>query len=152
MKYLAYSTLIFLLIACGNDNSVPEKQLADNPPQEKKQEQASGDGIVGEWELTGVTEDKNGNDQLDADERNIASKNMKDYMKLNSDGSAVFHTFKTKGRYEIKTNPDSGNDYLTLFDKDNFKYPKGAVMSVGKEELLIMNKFGGNSITIWKRL
>ena len=73
-------------------------------------------------------------------------------MKLNNDGSAAFFAFKTKGRYEIKTNESTGRKHLYLYTKDDFEYKKGYIMSVTKDELLIMNQFGGNSITIWKRL
>lgn len=156
MKYLAFYALIFVF-ACSNSKSSEEKKSETNASTDNKQVEntssaSAADGIVGEWELTGITEDTNGNDQLDPDERSKASKNAMDYMKLNSDGSAVFFVSNLKGRYETKTNQSTGRKHLYLYDKQNFEYPKGYIMSVTKAELLIMNQAGGNSITIWKRL
>ena len=156
MKYLAFYALIFVF-ACSNSKSTEEKKPASSSSTENEQVEntspaPAADGIVGEWELTGITEDTNGNDQLDPDERNKASKGAMDYMKLNSDGSAVFFLSNTRGRYEVKTNESTKRKHLYLYDKGNFEYPKGYIMSVTKNELLIMNQAGGNSITIWKRL
>jgi hypothetical protein len=109
------------------------------------------DPIVGEWKLAMVAPDENGNEVIDANEKAKAT-TMEDYMKLNSDGSAEFYTIKLKGRYEIKTNASSGKRYLNLFDKDNTKHPRGAILSVTKDEMIILNKFGGDSFTVWKRI
>ena len=140
---------------CGNNNAATNpKQTTENPSSEAtKGESASSssdDTIVGEWELVGVTEDKNGDDQLDPEERKSAVK-MDGYMKLNSDGSAVMFVIKNKGRYEIETT-SNGKKKLTLYDSENGKHDQGIIFSVTKEELLIINKFGGDSFMIWKRV
>jgi hypothetical protein len=159
MKYISLIFLVFVL-ACNNNKSSNEKTGVNDTTRETKPSQNASsssatetiDGMVGEWELAGVTEDKNGNDQLDSDERSAASNNAVDYMKLNSDGSAEFFQFRAKGRYEIRTNPGTGRKHLYLYTGDNFEYKKGYIMKVTQNELQIMNQFGGNSITIWKRL
>jgi len=143
------------LLACGNDNA--DQKTATTASTEKKSGEtaaapASGDDITGEWQLVAVTEDKNGNEQLDPEERAAATKMTTDYMKLNSDGTAEILIMHAKGRYEIKKNENSGKNYLTLYSEDNTAYKKGYIMSVNKKELLIMNKFGGDSITIWERV
>ena len=159
MKYLVFFALVFAM-ACSNNKSTEDKKLIGHSSTESKQvdnvssvsANEGGDGLVGEWELVGVTDDTNGNDQLDPDERSKASKNAMDYMKLNSDGSAVFLIANVKGRYEVKTNSTTGRKHLYLYDKSNFEYSKGFIMSVLKDELHIMHQSGGNSITIWKRI
>lgn len=153
---LLVAAIILFFTSCGDNKAATNtKETAQNSSSETTKEASAssspGDSIVGEWELVGVTEDKNGNEQLDPDERKSAIK-MDDYMKLNSDGSAVMFVFKNKGRYEIRKDESSGKEYLDLYDSENGKHPKGYIMSVTKDELLIMNKFGGDSITIWKKV
>lgn len=150
-----FATVFFF--SCGNNSeSTPTKPASGETSTGAKQatvsESKQGDGIVGEWALTMVAPDENGNEVIDENEKAKATTSMKDYMKLNSDGSAEFYVFKAKGRYEINTNASSGKKYLNLFDKDNTKLPKGAILSVTKDELIIMNKFGGDSFTVWKRV
>jgi hypothetical protein len=154
MLLVAASNLFFT--NCGdNKTATSSEQTTQNSSSETSTKDvsapASSDAsIVGEWQQTGVAEDKNGNDQLDAEERNSAIK-MDDYMKLNSDGSAVMFVIKNKGTYEIETT-SNGKKKLTLYDSENGKHDMGIIISVTRDELLIMNKFGGDSFTIWKRL
>ena len=94
MKYLAFCALI-LVFACSDSKSTDQKTLSSNSSTENKSDNntasaSADDGIVGEWELAGVTGDDNGNDQLEPEERSKASTNGIDYMKLNNDGSAAF--------------------------------------------------------------
>jgi len=136
--------------AATNSEQTTQNSSSETSTKEVSAPTSSDASIVGEWQQTGVTEDKNGNDQLDTEERNSAIK-MDGYMKLNSDGSAVMFVIKNKGHYEIETT-SSGKKKLTLYDSENGKHDQGIIISVTKDELLIMNKFGGDSFTIWKRL
>ena len=151
MKLLAILLLIAAVSACSN-NSATVKQAADNSSSESQNQVtgAQGNDILGEWELVLVTEDKNGNYKLDDEERKNGITTMKDNMKLAQDGSCYLYPFKDKGRYEIETK--SGKKYLTLYDAANGKHRKGEILSVSKDELIIMNKFGGDSFTVWKRM
>lgn len=145
--------LLWVAAACsGNASSQQQaKETADSSTADNTIS-GNGESIIGEWEQVLTAEDTNGNGALEDDERKSGHNNLKDYMKLNSDGSAVFLIVKAKGRYEINEEKSSGKKYLNLFSQDGTKYRKGAIVSVGKTELLLMNKFGGSSFTIWKRL
>lgn len=138
-----------LLMACSGKASSKNQQ-----EETAAVTNASGDddGLVGEWEQILTAGDTNGNGTLEDEERKSGHNNLKDYMKLNSDGSAIILIVKAKGRYEINEEKSSGKKYLNLFSEDGTKYRKGAIVSVGKTELLLMNKFGGSSFTVWKRL
>lgn len=107
--------------------------------------------IVGQWKLVLVAADENGNGLLDESEKAKGTQ-MDDYMKLNADGSAEFYTIKLKGRYEIIPNASSGKKYLYLFDEGGTKHPKGAILSVTKDQLVLLDKFGGDSFTVWQRI
>jgi len=151
---LIAATNVFFTNCGDNKAATNRKQTVQNSSSETAKEgsvsSSSDASIVGEWQQTGVAEDKNGNDQLDPEERNSAIK-MDDYMKLNSDGSAVMFVIKNKGHYEIEAT-SNGKRKLTLYDSENGKHDIGTILSVTKDELIIMNKFGGDSFTIWKRL
>jgi hypothetical protein len=160
MKVHLFSILLatfILFISCSNSSgnngpSTPGEQTNEVKDLKKtaSPEASSGDGIVGEWTLIKMIIDENANDKMDANEISNPITNSEDYMKLNSDGSAEFYAIKIKGRYEIKEN-SGGKRYLNLFDKDNTKHAKGAIISVTKNELTLLNKFAGSTFTIWKR-
>lgn len=157
MKYLAFYILIHV-IACGNNSSLKENPLGDNSPKENKSPETNtstygnpGDeDIVGEWKLTMTVLDKNRNNKIDNEEK-AAAMQLNDYLKLNSDGSAVFSQVKAKGRYEIKPNSDNTSKYLNVYDKDNFKTPYGRIVSVTKTELILFKNSVGPVFFIWKR-
>lgn len=162
MKYMKYLGFCMLIIAsaCNNNKPAEEKQLTSNTSTESQKventsaapgNEAQSD-IVGEWELKGVIADLNNNDILDPNERELLVTGAIDYMKLNSDGTASMLVTKTKGRYEIRKNESTGRNHLYLYDQSGTEYKKGFIMSVTKDELQIMHQFGGNSITLWKRL
>src|SRR5687767_12579814 len=116
MKYFSLYVLVFF-IACSNNKSADETQLPNSSSTENKKEQtassSSGEGIVGEWELVGYIVDTNDNLQLDEDERKNLKSTMKDYMKLNSDGSGLFTVARMEGRYELQAQENSEKKYLT---------------------------------------
>lgn len=158
MKYFAFYALICIL-ACGNDTALKEKSLADNLQQANKQKKvipsAQGnpgdEDIIGEWKLTMTILDKNRNNKIDEEEKANPMAPLNDYLKLNSDGSAVFSQVKANGRYEIKSNSDGSSKYLNLYDKDNFKTPYGRIVSVTKSEMILFKNSIGPVFFIWKR-
>jgi hypothetical protein len=98
-----------------------------------------------------VARDDNRNGKLDAEERKNAftQAENKDYLKLNSDGSAVFTQIKVKGRYELKVESDGGKK-LVLYDKDNNDENRGIIFSVTKDELVLFK--AGSVFSVYKRL
>jgi hypothetical protein len=102
--------------------------------------------------LISIVIDKNANDKIEDDEKSGAITQADDYMKLNSDGTAVFSQVKMKGHYQIKPNSDGTSKYLNLFDKTDSKYSKGEIVSVTNNELILLSKFSGSSFYVWKRI
>ena len=155
MKYFTFYVLI-CFIACSNNSSIIEKQLAEkeNRSQEATTSSSGNPGeedVIGEWKLTMTTLDKNRNDKIEEEERANAMTQLNDYLKLNSDGTAVFSQVKIKGRYELKPNSDGTRRSLNLYDKNNFKTPYGRIISVSKTELILYKNSIGSVFFIWKR-
>ncbi len=155
MKQFLFYSLIFT-VACGNNNTAAEP--SNNSPNENKGQttakissNTSADDIIGEWQLTMIISDANANNKIDENERKDAIKEAEDYLKLNSDGTCLFYTLKTKGRYEIKTQ-SNGKKILYLFDKDNNKENRGQVFSVSSTELIMLSHSVGSTFKIYKRL
>lgn len=102
--------------------------------------------------MVGFVVDTNDNLQIDEAERKaLKQTTMKDYMKLNRDGSGVFTVAKMQGRYELKVQESSGKKYLTWYDKANGPHRVGTVIKVTKDELHIKEP-GGHGLFIWKRV
>lgn len=158
MKYFAFYVLI-CFIACSSNSSIKEKQLTDNLQKENKPQEITNsisdnpgdEDIIGEWKLSMTILDKNGNDKIEEEERVNAMTQLNDYLKLNSDGTAVFSQVKIKGRYELKPNSDGSRRSLNLYDKNNFKTPYGRIISVSKTELILYKNSIGSVFFIWKR-
>ncbi len=149
---------VFFLTNCGdNKAATKEKQQTNNPSSEKKTEattnsSAQGDDIIGEWEMVSSIVDTNDNLQIDEEERkNLKPVNLKDYMKLNRDGSGLFTVAKMDGRYEITDKENNGKRYLTWYDKANGRHRVGTIIKVTKDELHIKEP-GGHGLFLWKRL
>ena len=152
--------MLVVNVACNNNKTSETSQAAKENKTETSENankanpgsaQTEGmDGIIGEWRQILITEDKNGDEQIDESERAAGSK-IDDYLKLNSDGSAVFHVFEANGTFRVKTNESSGTKYLYLYDRENNESNKGAIHSVTKDEMILIHKMGGDSYTIWKR-
>lgn len=137
------------MTTCGANNAVKNA-----PPTEKKAEPANNstaqsDAWVGEWEMVGSVVDTNDNLQIDEAERRNLKPTLKDYMKLNRDGSGVFTVAKMPGRYEITAS--SGKKYLTWYDKANGRHRVGTIIKVTRDELHIKEP-GGHGLFLWKRL
>jgi hypothetical protein len=156
-SWLRVVTAVFVIVTCGNTQAANnEKQPPPTPSAAKKtgpasNVSASGADIVGEWEMVGFVVDTNDNLQIDEAERKALKPTMKDYMKLNRDGSGVFTVAKMEGRYEIKDPDSSGKKYLTWFDKANGRHRVGTIIKVTKDELHIKEP-GGHGLFVWKRL
>ena len=159
-KFLFFCVaLIFLLCNCGDNKAATnnEKGSANNSSTEKKEEptsnsSAQGDDIIGQWEMVSSIVDTNDNLQIDEDERkNLKPVSVKDYMKLNQDGSGLFTVAKMEGRYEITDPKGDGKKLLTWYDKANGRHRIGTIMKVTKDELHI-KEYGGHGLFVWKRL
>lgn len=154
-----YVAIIFLFSNCGDNNAATnnEKEATNNASSEKKEEAASnssaqGDDIIGQWEMVSSVVDTNDNLQIDEDERkNLTPVSVKDYMKLNRDGSGLFTVAKMEGRYELTDPKNDGKKLLTWYDKANGPHRIGTIMKVTKDELHI-KEYGGAGLFVWKRL
>lgn len=151
--FLLFFVLLWMTGCSDNKTSTtPERtnNAEEKKPGNKNSDVAQGDGIVGEWEMTGFVSDTNDNLQVDEEERKtLKTPGFQDYMKLNSDGSGLFTVAKMEGRYE--TTESNGKKSLTWFDEGNGRHRVGTIIAVSKEELHIKEP-GGNGLFIWKRI
>jgi hypothetical protein len=140
---------VFLMTTCGANKAAKDEKQQTNTPSANAA-LAQGD-VFGEWEMVGFVVDTNDNLQIDESERSALKKpSVKDYMKLNRDGSGVFTVAKMQGRYEI-TDQSSGKKYLTWYDKANGRHRVGTIIKVTRDELHIKEP-GGHGLFVWKRL
>lgn len=138
-----------------------EKAMKENSPKTDEQQKTNAssapippgmENIVGEWEMVGSIVDTNDNLQIDEDERkNLQPTSIKDYMKLNSDGTGLFTVAKMEGRYEAKAAESGEKEYLTWYDRANGPHKIGTIIKVTKDELHIKEP-GGSGLFVWKRL
>jgi hypothetical protein len=134
--------------ATGKNNAKTDEQKAS----------ASGtipkgmENIVGEWELVKVIADRNDNHIIDADEDKEAITTMKDYLKLNADGTCEYTIAKLEGRYEIVARED-GRQRLVMYDRTGTETTSGRyILSVTDSELVINRILGGSDFEVFKRL
>jgi hypothetical protein len=110
------------------------------------------ENIVGEWELIKVIADGNGNHILDAEEEKDAITTMKNYLKLNANGSCEYTIAKMEGRYKIVTT-DDGRKMLVMYDAAGTETTRGRyIISVTKTELVTNRIMGGSDFEVFKRL
>jgi hypothetical protein len=141
-----------LVTNCGADKAAKAAQQPNAPSAQKKTDPAARmDNLVGEWEMVGFVIDTNDNLQIDEAERRDLKKTMKDYMKLNRDGTGEFTVAKLPGRFETSDAEGRGKPYLTWYDRANGRHRIGTVLKVTREELHIKEP-GGHGLFIWKRL
>lgn len=108
--------------------------------------------IVGEWELIKVIGDRNDSHIIDADEEKDAITTMKDYLKLNADGTCEYTIAKLRGRYEVVIQDDSRKK-LIMYDATGTETTRGRyVLSVTDKELVINRIMGGSDFEVFKRL
>ena len=154
-----YAALMFIFSGCGDNKAATsnEKETSGNVTSEKTANEVSnsgsqGDDIIGQWEMVSSIVDTNDNLQIDEDERkNLQPVAIKDYMKLNRDGSGHFTVAKMEGRYEITDPKSDGKKLLTWYDKANGLHRVGTITKVTKDELHI-KEYGGHGLFVWKRL
>ena len=76
---------------------------------------------------------------------------MKDYLKLNANGTCEYTIAKLEGRYEIVTK--EGRKRLAMYDRTGGETTSGRyIISVTKNELVINRIFGGSDFEVFKRL
>lgn len=127
-----------------DDQQKTNKQLAPLPEDMKK--------IIGEWELVKIFSDNNGNHVVDAGEDDDATSNLKDFLKLNADGSCEYSLAKLEGTYEIVTK-ENGRKRLTMYDRTGGETSSGRyIVSVTDTELVINRLMGGSDFEVFKRL
>lgn len=137
--------------------TVKENSPASGKDAEKKSTVSAPDlrgleDIVGEWELIKVIGDHNGNHVIDADEDKEAITTMKDYLKLNADGSCEYSIAKMEGHYEIATK-EGGRKKLVMYDGTGTETNTGRyIISVTGKELVINRIMGGSDFEVFKRL
>ena len=110
--------------------------------------------LVGSWQQTQQTNDRNGNRQIDPEElKAVRTDSAMVFLKfrLNADGTCQHGDSKSKCRYELEPQ-GSGRQRLMMFlegptpSKEN----KGIIHSVTKNELILAN-YGSGSFTFYKR-
>ena len=110
------------------------------------------ENIIGEWELAKVFADNNGDHKVDAAEESKAITTMKDYLKLNANGTCEYTIAKLEGRYEIVTT-DDGRKKLIMYDRAGSETNSGRyIISVTDKELVINRILGGSDFEVFKRL
>jgi hypothetical protein len=147
---------VFSVTSWGADKATSSQKQQATPSADKKagaakDASARADDIVGEWEMVGFVVDTNDNLQIDEAERRNLKQTMKDYMKLNRDGSGSFTVARMEGRYEIRDPDKTGKRYLTWYDKANGRHRVGTIVKVTRSELHIKEP-GGHGLFVWKRL
>jgi hypothetical protein len=110
------------------------------------------ENILGEWELIKVIGDHNGNHVMDAEEDKNAITDMKDYLRLNTNGTCEYSIAKMKGSFDIVTKED-GSNRLTMYDGVGAECNHGRyIISVTDKELVINRRMGGSDFEVFKRL
>ncbi len=139
------------------EETMKENRPADANGEQKKNTGSAPDlkgleNLVGEWELIKIIPDRNGNHQIDADEDKDAITTMKNYLKLNADGTCEYTIARMEGRYEIVTKEDGGKK-LAMYDRTGTETTSGRyIISVTDKELVINRLMGGSDFEVFKRL
>jgi hypothetical protein len=135
-----------------------EKTMKENSPAKTGKQKGSGtipagmENILGEWELIKIVGDHNGNHVIDAEEDKNAITDMKDYLRLNSNGTCEYSIAKMKGSFDIVTK-DDGKKRLTMYDGVGAEINHGRyIISVTDKELVINRLMGGSDFEVFKRL
>lgn len=172
MKAKVFMTMIVAIsIAAGSCKSKEQREAEEyknkidqavkenSPAKDDQQKTALGsfvlpegtENIVGEWELVKVFADDNDNHAVDPEEEKDAITTMKDYLKLNANGTCEYTIAKLEGRYEIVTK--EGRKRLAMYDRTGGETTSGRyIISVTKNELVINRIFGGSDFEVFKRL
>jgi hypothetical protein len=155
----AIAAMLISVISC-NSSDKSGKALEGNSQENTDAKQTSTaasvsipndmKNILGEWTLIKQLRDDNGNHKIDGDEEKTAMPGVKNYMKLNADGTCKFETVMD-GKYEIVTAED-GRKKLAIQDMAGTKYPTSLyIVSVSQNELVLNTVAGGSGFEIYKR-
>lgn len=167
---IAFSGTMILVIASCKSKSQKEAQdymdkiektVKENSPPSADEQKTNRQlvalteemkNIIGEWELVKIFTDDNGNHIIDAGEDSDATSNLKDFLKLNADGTCEYTIAKLEGSYEINTK-ENGRKRLTMYDRTGGETTSGRyIVSVTDNELVINRIMGGSDFEIFKRL
>jgi hypothetical protein len=118
------------------------------------------DDLIGDWKLSLETYDDNHNKKLDEDERKKGFSNHYFY-RFSSDGSCIISPFASnqlksgfKGKYKI--DEKNGKQVLTTFwdetDQKGQREAQYTVVSVNKDELVLLETTGDHTFWIFKRV
>jgi hypothetical protein len=136
MKMKISQLLAFtLFISCGDSNpkTDPSSEAVATNASTSSNEKQQG-GIVGEWEQQYTCFDKNGNYELEADEKKPSNTRLGfDWFKFNADGSCLRDKdIKFEGTYEIQ---EKGNTKkLVIQGGDNLHY---TITGLTEQELIL---------------
>ena len=131
-----YVFALFLLTSCGN--STAEKKSSAEPIADNviasSADPGQGNGIVGEWQQQYTCFDKNGNYNLDPEEKKASGTRLGfDWFRFNTDGSCLRDKdIKFKGTYEIQEK--NGNKKLVIQGGDNLRY---TIAELTDQELIL---------------
>jgi len=132
--------ILFLLTNCGNNKAATkETNSANNTTTENKESTpaetiTSANVIVGEWEQQYTSFDKNGNYELEPEEKKASGTKLGfDWFKFNADGSCLRDKdVKFEGAYEIQ---EKGNTKkLVIEGGDNLRY---TITQLTDQELIL---------------
>jgi hypothetical protein len=154
MKHLAVACLFVFPLLAG-------KTAANQSDQVIASIQAkSADDLIGDWKLSLETYDDNHNKKLDEDERKKGFSNHYFY-RFSGDGSCIISPFVTnqlkngfKGHYVV--NEKNGKKILTTYwdetEQKGHREAQYTVVSVNKEELVLLETTGDYTFWIFKRV
>lgn len=141
-----YVFVFTILISCGNNNAEnvtgnPVETNANTSPRETQQ-----GGIVGEWDQQYTCFDKNGNLQLEPEEKTPSGTRLGfNWFRFNADGSCLRDKdVKFTGTYKVEEKND--NKYLIIEGGDNLRY---TIAELTTQEL-ILGKDG--AFIVFKRI
>ena len=168
-KQLIYYFLFGMLPVFGCSDGNAEKYNTSSASQENKKTETTstspgtmepGDGIIGDWKLVLEAYDNNGNRNLDEEERKKGFSNHYFY-RFAADGSCIISPFATnqlksgfKGLYKI-TETGGKKVITTIWDEAEEKGKQEAqytVISVNKDELVLLETLGNHTFWIFKRV
>lgn len=154
--------MYLVLISCSNSGAEKNssktnvaKTAAETPAEDPSEAPVQGDGIVGDWKLMLETYDDNENKKLDPEERGKAFSNQFFY-RFKNDGSCLVNFKRTsqgafKGHYVIKEgDPKKLEIYLDETEQKG-KESEYSIISVDKDELVLLESYGNLTFWIFKR-
>jgi len=154
MKIFPFVFLAFAF-GCGSNSTVnTATQNTKAETQTTSKVEASGDDLVGSWQLSLEAYDDNNNKKLDEEEKKKGIQNRY-ALRFNADGSCQIMNIY-KGRYERKT--ENGKDILSVYrnriPQEEEKDPPPDVyqiISLTKTEMTLLETIGDHVFWVFKR-